>query len=203
MIKNVWNRLYPFWVVVVLSLALVGSAVFGAVMSREYLRTYSALDAVRGDMVDAPYEPPTKAPKVDESLERPSFGDTVRSGDFLFTLDRVASGREVFSADGSAKVPDDTRLVFIDVTVRNQALQEREWDAADAVRLTDNLGRDFEQAFGEERDAYHVEDTYVLYDGEQVTVPLIFSIPSDVFPKTLRVSGGGEGDPVKVFTILE
>ena len=201
MVRNVWNRVYPVGVVGVLSVALVVSLVFNVLTLRSLSAANTALDSVRGEMVDAPYDPPTKAPRVDESLERPSFGDTVRSGDFLFTLDRVASGREVFDRDGGVGVPDDTQLVFIDVTVRNQAMEERAWDAADAVRLTDNLGRDFEQTFSTERDSYHVENEYVLYDGEQVTVPLIFSIPSDVFPKELRVSGG-EGEQVKVFTIL-
>lgn len=131
--------------------------------------------------------------------EIPTVGDALKSGNTVFVLNRVSSGRTVYGPEG-VRVADDELLVFVTLTVYNTSAETRVWNSQDSSRLFDNEDRMYEQLVGSERRAYNAVEEYPIPAHDSVTVPLLFSIPSASVPTKVSLQGE-EGDPEAVYSI--
>jgi len=172
---------------IVLSLALAAILCCSLITVINTSRIDRALRQTDTSLSDAPVRDEEALPSATEGVANPTFGDIIRSGDFLFTLNRVSAGREVFGKNGATKLDDTSRFVFVTVTVQNVSLEDRVWNSQDSAFLFDNQDRMYEQSVGAARDEFSPGESFPLNDHEAVTVALLFEIPSDAIPVTVQL----------------
>lgn len=172
---------------IVLSLALAAILCCSLITVINTSRIDRALRQTESSLSDAPVRDEEALPSATEGVTNPTFGDIVRSGDFLFTLNRVSAGREVFGKNGATKLDDTSRFVFVTVTVQNTAMENRTWNSQDSAFLFDNQDRMYEQSVGTARDEFSPGEDFPLTDHEAVTVALLFEIPADAVPVTVQL----------------
>ena len=189
------------YIIAVIAVAILGVAVAGYVKTGQSYKALSQLTAQgQSEGTGSTGEVVSDLPSVSVGTHVvPTVGDALESGDLVFVLNRVSSGRTVYGPEG-VRVADDELLVFVTLTVYNTSSENMSWNSQDSSRLFDNEDRMYEQLVGSERRAYNAAEDYLIPANGNVTVPLLFSIPSDSVPTKVSLQGE-EGEPEAVYSI--
>lgn len=152
------------------------------------------------DVSDAPTTQPSQAGKAKPGEDKPAkaaagIGDTVKDGDFAFTITNVKTASNIggeFGEDAQGK------FVIVNVTVKNHGDSAETFDASNQ-KVYDTKSREFTTA---EAQMYLESDAFLqqINPGNSVKGKLVFDMPKKANAERIELHGGllGLSDGVTV-----
>lgn len=137
------------------------------------------------DPSDLPTSVPSKSAAKDDAKPAAGIGDTVKDGDFAFTVTDVTTAASIGGAYGEDA---QGRFVIVHVTAKNNGNKAEMFDASNQT-LFDGKGREFSTA---EAQMYLESDAFLqdINPGNSVKGKLVFDMPKNAKADRIELHAG-------------